>query len=235
MLELLLTAQNKPGPVGGNSDGFFTYEGFTEIPFTYTLASGVAFETTPSIDTATLGGQLGVDGNARSFIKFNRMVDLASTDWTLEYSSIIDNVASDYCGEIALSLDQTTANYAMVARFGSPGFGNRYQIATGGTLTDVFSSIYTKAQMVNKLKRIAFVKTSAGIALYIDGVRQMMAISVGTSYTYANAIPVSGRLNNVGVIVLGPSYSMQNAKIRIGPVRLTASALYTADYTPVPF
>lgn len=235
MLELLLTAQNKPGPVGGNSDGFFTYEGFTEIPFTYTLASGVAFETTPSIDTATLGGQLGVDATSRTCINLGRQIDLAATDWTLEYSSIIDNVASEYCGELALLSSISATDYAFVSRFGSAGFGNRLQVATANSLANVFSTSFTKSQLVSKLKRIAYVKTSSGIAVYVDGVRQKLAVSTGNTYTYDYSNYVTSTLSNIGVIVLGPSPSMNSAKIRIGPVRLTASALYSGDYTPVPF
>jgi hypothetical protein len=229
MIEMLMhqaTAKSVPPEL----ENFFKLDGFTSFPgYTFTPGAGVAFEQSPSIDGATLGGQLGT---VNTLITLNTPINLANSDFTLEYSCVITGSDVTYIGEVGL-LAVLNAN-GLYTRYGSSGFGDRFQGINGTQFTNVFNTTYTKATK-GTLKRIALVKQGDLIYLYYNGVKQKLASGLGTSYTLDGITPPA-ELSSIKYIAMGRiNTSMDPCLMKLGPIRLSNYARYTADYTPVPF
>lgn len=229
MLEMLLH-QATVKALPPDLEDFFQLDGFTSFPgYTFTPGAGVAFEQSPSIDGVTLGGQLGT---VNTLITLNSPINLANSDFTLEYSSVITGPDATYIGEVGLlaALDSN----GLYTRYASPGFGDRFQGINGTQFTNVFNTSYTKSTK-GTLKRIALVKQGNLIYLYYNGVRQKLASGLGTSYTLDGITPPV-ELSSIKYIAMGRvNTSMDSCLMKLGPIRLSNYARYTADYTPVPF
>lgn len=227
MLEAMLGTVQSPSenPI----DQFFITDGFTTPPQpTLIRGNGVEFESTPTVDGVTLGGALG---EVATYIRLAAPLDLTAGEWTFEYSCIIDGPANEYIGELVIG--QTQFSTGLGSRWGNPGFGNRFQFATGNGLEDVNSTQIVKADRA-LLRRVALVKVGTLITVYVDGTKRMLANSVGTSYT-VNGLPIPAELSSTQFFVFGVRANFGPCRMRMGPMRLSNFARYTADYTPVPF
>lgn len=234
MFEVLLStiAPENLDPGENEIPSFFKIDGFTVDPgITLLTDDGVVFETTPTIDNITLAGQLG---NLSATIMFDRNVNLTAGDFTLEYSSINVGSNTNYMGELAFFNASDTLLQSL--RFGNGGFGNRYQLddPTKG-VSGVYSTTLTKTVSLNNLKRVAIVKIGSSIFFYLNGVKQMLAIGVGSTYNNDSMLAPSG-LTRVRYIKLGKfAAGMSAALLKMGPIRLSNFARYTENYTPEPF
>ncbi len=190
--------------------------------FTIERTIGVSVEDPPSLGAASVIIAHGGQDNVRFVL--DRPLNLASTDWTLEWSSLnLSGADGNYYAEIALL--PTTGNNGLTARWGDGGFQNRLQF---GGRVDLVSNNYnvnlTKAAVVNVLKKYRLVKQGVNVEAYIDDVRQNFAAGTGTTYNMAT-FPLDTDLSAIKHIVIGAfawgGYAL--GAIR-GPVKLTLAA-----------
>lgn len=203
-------------PIPGN---FFSTD--PGITFKITAANSVEIEEFPTIGDVTLilpSSQTdGVD------IVFDQALNLSTTDWTLQWSSINQTAAGEYLTEIAM-LPATGAG--VTARYGDGGFGNRLQF--GGALTalsNVWSVPFTKATLNGVLKKYRLVKQGSSISVYVDDIKRNLAVGVGTTYDQSS-FPVDGNLTAIKKIRVGstPAHGFTMAALR-GAVTLNLSAI----------
>nr|DAF93763.1 MAG TPA: hypothetical protein [Myoviridae sp. ctshb19] len=207
-----------PPPIPG---AFFVTD--PGITYTITSSAGVEIEETPSIGDATLilpsSTTDGVD------IIFDQALNLAATDWTLQWSS--ENTTSgggSYFAEIALL--PAASNLGVVARYGDGGYGNRLQF--GGqlsTTTNVWNAPFTKTTLVSVLKRYRLVKQGTTITLYVDDVKQLLAVGTGSTYN-VQAFTIDTDITAIKKIRLGATPSGGSTMpAKRGPVQFNLSAI----------
>ena len=191
--------------------------------FTIERTIGASVEDPPSLGAASVIIAHGGQDNVRFVL--DQPLNLASTDWTLEWSSLnLSGADGNYYAEIALL--PTTGNNGLTARWGDGGFQNRLQF---GGRVDLASNNYnvnlTKAAVVNVLKKYRLVKQGVNVEAYIDDVRQNFAAGTGTTYNMAT-FPLDTDLSAIKHIVIGAfawgGYAL--GAIR-GPVKLTLAAV----------
>lgn len=230
MMDMLLTTnQLSPPPV--LTTQLFNVVGSDLFPsYTINLGASVTYETTPSIDGVTLGGNLGSLNDTN--IVFDTAVDLTLSNWTLEYSAVITGAdASQYIGEISLTSALNTPGY--YTRYSQSAFNDRFSIATSDQINGVYSPNLRRTGM-RTLHRIALVKVGTNINLYFDGVKQAVAVGQAATYTTYD-IPVTPLLKTVKYLVIGRNSAMGACTLKVGPIRFSGYARYSNNYTPVPF
>lgn len=219
---------------GNSAEDFFFYDGPDAQTISINRYGAAAYETTPTIDGKTLVLS-GV--NDRMIITLSKAIDMLNLDWTLEWSTINQTDAvSAYASELMLHGGAPDDTTHLIARYGDAGFGNRLQFgAAMTTLQNSYAVPYNKTTMVGSLKRIALVQKDKNITVFINGVKQLLALGAGYTYnvaSFVNDLPAT----NTRRIVIGDWLNGGSGAVpaKRGPMRLSMRALYTADYTPAP-
>ena len=171
--------------------------------------------------------------NAGATITFDRPLDLAGKDFTLEWVSFNANNPTGYASEFAL-LASDNRYSGINVRYGDSGFGNRLQYGTDlSKLEHVYSANVTKSALSGKTSYHALVCRDGSIYVYLNGQRQNLA--TGTSSVYNKpSFPVRGGLSALRHIRLGWIDHTQPAMIgRVGRIRISEGARYLESYDPV--
>lgn len=232
MLEALL-GNTLGGDGGGEVGDFFIFDGSTVVPYTTSISPGAVFESSPSIDGKTLRFEAGSSDYFE--VVFGTPLNLKSGDWTLEWSTKNLSAVTGYNSEIALTPD-TVGQTGITSRYGNNAYGDRLQF--GGTMSApsvIANSRFTKALLVNTLKRFALVQTAGRIALFVDGVKEKLALGTTASYTLNDFTSNSANsaITRLRLGSLGPS--LLTLTSLHGPIRFSLEAKYQSDYIPVPF
>jgi len=212
------------------ADFFTTDTGGAPLTYTIQKTAGASVDEPAQIGTASYTLQ---HGNQDSItILLDQPINLAATDWTLEWTTLNQSAADgSYYAEIAML--PAAGNLGVVARYGDGGYGNRLQF--GGLMsaqTNVWNANYTKATLNGVLRKCVMVKQGTTVSVYINDVRQNLAI--GTTSTYdQTTFTIDTDITAIKRIVLGatPSGGGTIGAIR-GPVKLSLSAKRP---TPEPF
>jgi len=228
---MLFTVPSQGGD--GSTDGFFTMEG-SDAAWSISRTAGAVFEEVPSIDGKTLVLPL----NTRDCLSiiFAVPMNLKSNNWTLEWSEINDGAPSGYFGELSIGTSADGSN-GITVRYGDGGFGDRMQF--GGPLdsfANCWSIGFSKTALRGVLKRYALVQNAGAISVFVNGVKQMLALGVSNVYdkpTFTSSNPNTA-LTHIKIGSFQSNYPTMPA--RRGPVRFNPTvAKYSANYTPVPF
>lgn len=232
MLESMLFTGIQQGG-GGSSDGFFTLED-SDATWSIVKSGGAVFQEVPSID----GRTLVLPANTRDYLNivFDTPMNLKSNDWTLEWSDINDGAPANYYGELSIGTAVDGSN-GITVRYGDGGFGHRMQF--GGplnTFENCWSIPFSKSALQGVLRRYAMVQNAGNISVFVDGVKQMLALGVSNVYdraTFTSSNPNTA-LTHIKIGSFSSTYPTMPA--RRGPVRFNPTkAKYSANYTPVPF
>jgi hypothetical protein len=167
---------------------------------------------------------------------FNPLLDLSSTNWTIEWSELRPGNATAWTNEFYMTDSSLLKGFTM--RFGDAGYGNllmfsdnsnsgaksecRYPAVTFNT----FTNIVTKYAMT--------CDTNRRLRFYINGVLQDMqpGVSGGTLSGFFQSGPASN-FANLSTLYLGALNSNANNVPRyLGNVRISNYVRYTNNYTP---
>lgn len=201
-----------------------------------------ALKANTTVDTSVL-----IDG--RSTIKFAAAASSGVTitlptainldtlpAWTVEWVSRPTSFPTDYANE--LFLDTLTGITNVIGcRWSNLGYGNRLQFNMSNWANSfIWRPPVAKADVVNTIVRWAMVYQNNQVAIYKDGVRQMLANGTSTSTGTQNYIDKTMAFPTVARIHLG-YYNGTNQSFlgNIGRIRISDGARYTANYTPIPF
>lgn len=212
--------------------GFFVLDtnGAPAVGFTIQKTVGVTQEDPASIGDTTYilpnGTTDGID------IIFDTPINLAATDWTLEWTSQnLGTGGTGYFAEIALLAAPDTQG--VEARYGDNGFGHRLQFGglVNGT-SNVWSVSSNKTTLNGVLKKYAMVKQGSNIAVYIDGIRQNLAVGTGADYSIPS-FPIDTNISAIKYVRVGSTaYGGAALAAKRANVRLSLYARYTGNYTP---
>lgn len=235
MIELMngsLSGAPNPGDI---VDGIFVFNpGTTGIVLTptFTQSAGITKEEPPTLGDPTF--HLPAGGNANIIVDFGQAIDLRGMDWTLEWSSRNEAQGTTYYGEIGLFLAAETPG--VIARYGDSGFGNRLQF--GGNIASAglaYNARFTKTALNGVAKRYALVSKAGQIAFFAEGVREMYANGVGTTYNVAT-FATNGNMSAIRRIKIGStSTGAPTMPASRGKVRFSLFARYTDNYEVEPF
>jgi hypothetical protein len=199
---------------------------------TFTLNTGASVDSTVLIDghptwkLSTTAAQVKV--------AFEKVLNLDTIDWTVEWSVIDTNVSTTY----SAILDILNASLAqgISCRFNDGPYNNRLMfgaVATG--TTDSFTVDVTQNQIQNLLTRFAFQCKAGRLTFYVNGTP--MLSRVGTTGTFsATSQPKSGTLTAESQILIGYRASGVPGFIgNMGRIRISDYARYAGTYTPQAF
>ena len=197
----------------------------TPPTYTITSTSGVEVEDPPSIGEATI--TLPPDNWSDSVtIVFDQPLNLAVTDWTLEWSSFNTTpMGASYYSEIAM-LPAVTFN-GITGRYGDSGFAHRLHF--GGQVDQTakcYNVTYNKTTTANVLVKYRLVKENSAVTVYVNDVRQNLAAGLSTTYSLTT-FPIDTDLSAIKRIVIGSqSWGGTTIGSRRGPVKLSLSAIH---------
>lgn len=193
-----------------------------------TLSNGAFYDTNNLLDG---GGVLNMpNANSSFLLKFDKILNLAVTDWTLEWSvkNLTDpgpgNTYSTLVMERLYNLD-----IAQLIHNGSSSISaaarNQMVLGNTGGMPSYANLGITRAQSIGVHKRYAMSCKANKITVFVDGLLNMTYTFYATAYG-----------DRLAQLFLG-SYASGYPTIpcHIGAVKLSKGAKYTANYTPIPF
>lgn len=199
---------------------------------TIAVSGGSVVDTTNTIDgNPTLSFP---NTSASATITFQTPLDFSGKDFTIEWSSYNTAAASAYANELCLY--SGAGSTGILSRWGDSGFGNRLQFGNSfSAAATCWNMNFTKAQSVNVLCYYAIVCKDGFISIYRNGIKQALANGTGASYT-AQGYTAQASFGDLRAVRIGfLSSSVPAMTGRHGRIRISKNALYTANYTPVPF
>lgn len=227
MNELLLTL---PSP-GGFVPGAKPHIGYN---FNNNLSTGV----TP-IAVSDLATKLT---NVDTGLGYQRVIAIPTTQSNVTPLTAADIANSDFTLELVFRITSSTSTYqvvfgvtsansaAMVVQFGDSGFNNRLAVAIDATSNaKTYSCKETKATLLNKWTHLVFQRRAGAVSMYLNGVKQGLALGTSLSYSTAD-IPDTKSITGTTVFSLGRT--QWPAQVQIAEFALHKVGRYSANFTP---
>lgn len=238
MIELLGSSKYTPPQTG---DVLFLYDPATNKDLISNTTVGVLKAATAVDNTVLIDGQPTVKFTGTGAgVQINLPTALnleALTNWTLEWSSIMNAYQGGYATEIFMDLTNS-AGYPVGCRWTDGGYQERNQFNAGDWANArIWRPDITKTQAIGKLNKWALVRNGNEFYVMLNGVRQLLengTSSGGSKQSYFSK--TQALLNAVTRFYIG-YYNGTNLAYpgNFGRIRFSNFARYINNYTPQPF
>lgn len=158
-------------------------------------------------------------------------LDVGGGDFTVEFAFYPYQTADGY-STMFFQDNATGSGVGLVVRIANSGYGSRLQVSLNAAAANGsanFSTPFTRAMLVNKWNHIAVQRASGKIQVYVNGVKQGLAIAVSSDYSVKDQ-PSGQSLSGTKTLRLGHPSFPGNAWIPEFAIYLGVK--YVKDFTP---
>lgn len=226
MLEAMMMCKKKASGVKGQPDVGYNFDTDRSTGKTAIVVANLAGNVVaPPVALAGYSKALN-EGNNNFGITPLTAMDVGTGDFTLEFAFYMTNTTSGY--SIMFFGDNNGIGYEI--RFANSGYGDRLQVTLQpGVGNSNFSVKATRAQLANKWNHIAFQRSKGKVIVYLNGVKQGLAINTGIDYSVSEQ-PSAQDISGTKTLRFG--YSGFAGSAYIPEFAFYKGVKYVADFTP---